>query len=220
MEGGDNSLYRVLNKTLRSENRREVVPWFGFLKLFDTALSKLPAVQECVWRGVAGDISQQFKEGDKLTWWSISSCSVSLKVVQDFLGSEENATLFMIEVKNAKNINGYTNYPDEQEVLLRPGTQLRVKDNALHHKGGLHVVHLAEVCDGHEAQLPNAMASLNLSSKSENKSASKNEHSASASASASASISTPQATKKQSSSNSSETDPSSNMPAYNYVFVK
>ncbi|CAF3971307.1 unnamed protein product, partial [Rotaria sp. Silwood1] len=69
MEGGDKSPYRILNKTLRSENRREAAPWFGFLKLFDTGLSKWPTVQECVWRGAHGDISQQFKEGDKLTWW-------------------------------------------------------------------------------------------------------------------------------------------------------
>ncbi|CAF5034828.1 unnamed protein product, partial [Rotaria sp. Silwood1] len=171
MEGGDKSPYRILNKTLRSENRREAAPWFGCLQLFYTGLSKWPTVQECVWRGAHGDISQQFKEGDKLTWWSINYCSISLKVVQDFLGSEENTTLLMIEAENAKDISGYTNFPDGKEVLLHPGTQLRVKSNALHHKGGSDVVHLAEVYDSHEVQLPNAMAALKLSSKADNKNA-------------------------------------------------
>jgi len=172
MEGGDNSFYRVLNKVLHSENREEIRPWFGFLKLFDTALAKLPTVQKCVWRGVNSNISQQFKKGEIVTWWSVSSCSMSLAVVQAFLGSDENATLLMIEVKKAKDISGYTSFPKEKEVLLAPGTQLYVESNVLHHHGGLHVVHLVEVHDGHEAQLPTAMTSMSLSSQSEKKDAS------------------------------------------------
>jgi hypothetical protein len=172
MEGGDNSFYRVLNEALRSENRRLIRPWFGYLKLFDTALKKLPVVQECVWRGMSGNISQKFKQGETVTWWSVSSCSVSLEVVQDFLGSDENATLIMIEAKKARDISGYTSFPDENEVLLAPETELRVKSNALHHQGGLHVVHLVEVQSGHEAQLSTDMNSMNLSSQTENKGAS------------------------------------------------
>jgi hypothetical protein len=78
----------------------------------------------------------------------------------------------MIEAKKARDISGYTSFPDEKEVLLAPGTELRVKSNALHHQGGLHVVHLVEVQDGHEAQLSTGMSSMNLSSQSENKGAS------------------------------------------------
>jgi hypothetical protein len=172
MEGGDNSFYRILNEALRSENRRALISWFGFLKLFDTALAKLPTINECVWRGVSGNISQKFKKDEVVTWWSVSSCSVSLEVVQDFLSSNANSTLLMIEAKNAKDVTGYTSFPDEKEVLLGPGTQLRVKSNALHHHGGLHVVHLVEVQDDQEEQLPNAMASMSVSSKSSNKGAS------------------------------------------------
>jgi len=42
---------------LRSEIRRALHSCFGFLKLFDTALSKLPTVKKAVWRGIPGDIS-------------------------------------------------------------------------------------------------------------------------------------------------------------------
>jgi hypothetical protein len=172
MDGGDNSFYKVLNEALRSENRRALRSWFGFLKLFDTALAKLPTVQKCVWRGVNGNISQQLKKGETVTWWNVSSCSVSLEVVQDFLGSDKNATLFMIEAKKAKDISGYTSFPDEKEVLLAPGTRLYVESNALHHQGGLHVVHLVEVQDGHEAQLSTGINSMSLSSESEKEGAS------------------------------------------------
>ena len=41
MEWG-NSLYTLLNRTLRAANRGELVPWYRYLKLFLTAFFKLP----------------------------------------------------------------------------------------------------------------------------------------------------------------------------------
>jgi hypothetical protein len=38
----ENSLYAVLNRTLRLADRRKLHPWFKFLKLFLTAFFKLP----------------------------------------------------------------------------------------------------------------------------------------------------------------------------------
>ena len=166
MEGGDGSFYRVFNEVLRSENRRKLLPWFAYLKLFDTALAKLPTIQKCVWRGVKGNISQKFKKDATVTWWAVSSCSVALEVVQDFVGSDKNATLLMIEAKKAKDISGYTSFPDEKEVLLAPGNQLYIESNAFNHEGGLHVVHLVEVNDSDEPQLSTAMSSMELSTSS------------------------------------------------------
>ena len=39
----DNCLYVSLNKTLRSNDRSKLKPWFLYLKLFLTALSRLPS---------------------------------------------------------------------------------------------------------------------------------------------------------------------------------
>jgi hypothetical protein len=38
----ENSLYAVLNRTLRLADRRKLQPWFRYLKLFLTAFYKLP----------------------------------------------------------------------------------------------------------------------------------------------------------------------------------
>ena len=38
----EDSLYAVLNQTLRSADRKKLQPWFKYLKLFFTALYKLP----------------------------------------------------------------------------------------------------------------------------------------------------------------------------------
>ena len=55
MEGGENSFYRILNDALRSEDRPALKPWFPYLKLLDTAFSKLPTVRgkhlaRCTWQ--------------------------------------------------------------------------------------------------------------------------------------------------------------------------
>jgi hypothetical protein len=150
MEGGKNSFYRVLNEALRSKNRSALQPWFPFLKLFDEALKKLPIVEKSVWRGVPGNISRQFKKGQVVTWWSISSCSRSLDIVKGFLGSAKNSTLFMIEAVNAKDVSSYSCYQNESEVMLGLGTKLRVEDIPLNHHGGLNIVHLVQLNDDHD----------------------------------------------------------------------
>jgi hypothetical protein len=162
MEGGDNSFYRVLNQALRSEDRAALKPWFPYLKLLDTALWKLPTVRRNIWRGVLGDIGPNIKKNEELTWWGVSSCSLSVDVVKDFLPSETRSTLFLIEAINGKDVSRYTNYPTEDEVLLCPGIQLRVVANALDHPGGLNIVHLAEVSDDREEQLSSAMATMSV----------------------------------------------------------
>jgi len=68
MEWGDQTLYRVLNQALRSENRQLLKIWFPYLKLFNTALEKLPTVKEVVWRGVSLDIGKHFTENKLVTW--------------------------------------------------------------------------------------------------------------------------------------------------------
>ena len=79
-----------------------------------------------------------------MTWCNVSSCLLSVKVIQDFLEESEDSTLFMIEVVNGKDFTGYTINPSEEEVILSMGTRLRVKDNTLKH-GKLNLIHLIEI---------------------------------------------------------------------------
>ena len=140
-------LYRVLNQTLRLEDRSQVRPWFAYLKLLDSAVSKLPNFKGTVWRGVDRDVSMAYQKGQKITWWSVSSCSVSVDIINTFLGQAPQNTLFMIECSTGKSITPFACYQKEQEVILMPGTTLRVVGDPLHHHGGLHVVHLREITD-------------------------------------------------------------------------
>ncbi|CAF1391410.1 unnamed protein product [Adineta steineri] len=147
MEWGATSLYRLLNQTLRNENRELIKIWFPYLKLFDSALDKLPTVREVVWRGVSNDIGKYFTKDQLITWWTVNSCSSSVNIIENFLRYNEKTTMFLIEAVNGKKISGYTAFKNEDEVVLKIGTEFRVKSNALNHPNGSYVVHLIEISD-------------------------------------------------------------------------
>ncbi|CAF3560333.1 unnamed protein product [Rotaria socialis] len=168
MEAGKSSFYRILNKTLRNEDRSQAIEWFHYLKLFDTALRKLPSKNGCIWRGVSGDLSKYYNENDIITWWSITSCSLSAKESERFLVPGGASTLFMIECVNGKNISGYSIYPNENEIVLGIGSKFRVISNALKH-GKLNVVHLKELESNGTENVSNESSEPNGASVSLNK---------------------------------------------------
>jgi hypothetical protein len=126
----DPSFYQLLNSTLRGENRDNLKPWFAYLKLFLTALYKLPSHPQTIWRGIRGlDLSKQYPTGSKFAWWGVSSCTASLEVLQaeTFLGRKGMRTLFSIESQNGKVIVPHSYFKDtENEIVLMPGTYFEV----------------------------------------------------------------------------------------------
>jgi hypothetical protein len=131
-----------LNETLRAK-RHELKPWFDFLKLFITALEKLPSTSGTVWRAVSGDVGSIFDDNDVHIWWSVNSCSTDLRGIQAFLG--EKGALFAIHTINAKDITAFSAIPDEGEVVLMPGTRLRAKCESLNFIDRLWVLDLEEI---------------------------------------------------------------------------
>ncbi|CAF0975965.1 unnamed protein product [Didymodactylos carnosus] len=140
------SLYFILNKTLRLENRQHLKPWFPYLKLLLTGLFKLKSQKKTVWRGINGNLSQEFDQGAKFIWWGISSCTESLNVLESeqFLGKTGTRTLFNIECLNGKMIKKHSYYPAEDEILLLPATQFEVVGR-VQPAAGLYIVQLREV---------------------------------------------------------------------------
>src|SRR5262249_25608908 len=88
-------LISCFSKALRAGGRQALKPWFAFLKLFITALEKLPSIKATIWRGVNYDDTLSFVDNDVHVLWSITSCSVNVNVVRPFLG--ESGTLFAID---------------------------------------------------------------------------------------------------------------------------
>jgi hypothetical protein len=120
-----NDFYCCLNEALRLENRLTLKPWFAFLKLFITALKKLPSTPAKIWRGVGDNFGSSFSKNDIHTWWSVNSCALDHHISRCF--ADPKGTLFSIESMYGKNITEYSANQNEKEIILMPGTRLRVK---------------------------------------------------------------------------------------------
>ncbi|CAF1537667.1 unnamed protein product [Rotaria sp. Silwood1] len=141
------SLYSMLNHTLKGAPREELRPYFKYLKLFLTALVKLPCVPpQTVWRGVAKDLSSEFPPGTFVTWWAFSSCTHSLPVLENnrYLGSEGKRTLFSVEVINGRTVQAHSYYVTEDEILLLPGTCMEVQSQ-FSPAPDLRIIHLKQI---------------------------------------------------------------------------
>jgi hypothetical protein len=140
------SFYFILNSTLRAENRQRLKPWFRYLKLVLTALSKLPSARRCVYRGMRADLHQSYPKGRVCVWWGFSSCTSTLEVLQseDFLGKKGNRTMFTIECDTGKDIRNHSMFQTENEILLPAARQFRVV-SSLDSGNNLHIIQLREI---------------------------------------------------------------------------
>jgi len=140
------SLSGVLNKTLRSEDRRLVLPYFSYLKLISTALCKLPSYQGVVWRAAKLDVSASYLKGQRAVWWGFSSATPDAEILNNevFLGTTGNRTLFSIECKNGKRISQHSFYSTEDEILLMPGFHFEVI-SVLRPAKDMHLISLKEI---------------------------------------------------------------------------
>jgi hypothetical protein len=146
-EGSHRSLYSMLNHTLKKGTREELHPYYKYLKLLLTALVKLPCVEPLtVWRGVTKNASAEFSPGTPVTWWSFSSCTTSLSVLESniYLGNTGERTLFSVEVINGRIIRNHSYFVTEDEILLLPGTHMIVQSQ-LSPAPDLHIIHLKQV---------------------------------------------------------------------------
>ena len=136
------SFFESFNKALGTKERDNLKPWLAFLKLFITALRKLPSTRTTVWRGVRENVSSPFDTDDIHIWWNVNSCTIATNVAEMFLGN--GGTLFAIETIHGKDIATFSACPHEQEIILMPGTRVRRKAIPLEYKGLL-FLHLEEI---------------------------------------------------------------------------
>ena len=122
-----NAIYADLNKSLREENRTKVRRYFSYLRLFFEAFDHLPKQNAHLWRGISCCLYDQYKVGETITWWGVSSCTSDQQVARNFMSScGGNCTFLTVKAKTACDISNLTFYSNEKESLLAPGTQLKV----------------------------------------------------------------------------------------------
>jgi len=129
-----NAIYKELNKALRDGNRGRLKKFFKYLRLFFESMDALPKQKRKLWRGLSVNLhsNPQYKVGNTVTWWGVSSCTSEQTVAKNFAkGCGGQSTVITIESKTAADISSITFYSNEKESLLCPGTQLKVKSNKM-----------------------------------------------------------------------------------------
>jgi hypothetical protein len=142
----DQCLYVALNKTLRSKDRQQLKPWFLYLKLFLTALWRLPSTQKFIYRSVRFNLSAYYSTGKTVVWWGFSYCAVSVDVLksQRYLRKSGAKTIFVIDCHSSKDISKHSYHPTKDQFLLLCATQFRVL-SSVNQGYGLHIVQLQEI---------------------------------------------------------------------------
>jgi hypothetical protein len=148
-------LYTALNATLRSKDRDKLHPWFLYLKLFLTALSRLPSKNQHVYRGVKSDLYQHYPKGNSVVWWGFSSSTDSIDALQSelFLGKTGTRTMFAIQCFSGKDIRQHSYFSTENEILLLAATEFIVQ-GCLDADNGLHIIQLQEKKSDHPLLTP------------------------------------------------------------------
>ena len=141
----DSALFRIVNTRLRTENREVLKPFLPLLKLLLKALYKLPKVSAMIFRGVKGDLRADFMAKSLKIWWAFSSCTKDITVLGNtaFAGYDGERTFFLIQASAAFDVSRYSAFPNESELLLAPGSTLKV-GSVLSPAPGLHNVALVQ----------------------------------------------------------------------------
>lgn len=145
IERGEQSVFFILNRAIYLGNYSLIKPWFSFLNLFHNALAKLPIVTGTIWRGLNADDIQYLRDNDEITWPTFSSCSFSCTVIRSLLN--QGSILCSIDAVNGKDIRKFARDSSQDEVLLLPGTRLRVKSKRIDRSTNKFILFLDEISD-------------------------------------------------------------------------
>ncbi|CAF1186704.1 unnamed protein product [Adineta ricciae] len=156
-----NNVFMRLNKALYNNSQASLNAWCTYLKLFMAALDKLPPVRCTVYRAGKGDLTGKYKVDSFWWWWGFNSCVKSKKSIDRIIGSNGIRTVFRIECFNGKDISKHSTSKNNTEILLMPGTRLRVTEITKLTKGVV-VIRLSEETnqDGENAPIDTATSSI------------------------------------------------------------
>jgi len=148
------SVYRPLNRALFSKERGAVKPYWGYIRLLQQALFKVPKCEAgaIIYRGIknpyqdpaaplteAAMLAKAIESslahpsggsGEPEIWWGFSSCSTNQQPVMTFLGNGQDGfrVLFTVEGgSSARDVRKYSAFAEEAEVLMPFGSAFTVR---------------------------------------------------------------------------------------------
>lgn len=101
---------------------------------------------QTVWRGVAGDLSNDYKQNKEQAWWAFTSTTASCNTLESapYFGTTSFRTMFSIETTSGRSIRSHSDFAEEDEILLPPGLYFKVISQ-MKLGVGLCIIHLREI---------------------------------------------------------------------------
>jgi NAD:arginine ADP-ribosyltransferase len=151
----EQSVYYMLNETLRSEDRARVRPWRDYIWLLCRALEKLPVPpQTTVFRGVRKPPAEvtacQKETGHEpfcLSGFTSTTADLALLQSETFLGTHGPRLAWVLTLTDpgaVRDVQPFSMLPGEKELLLLPNCRFSVS-GALPTSDGLVLVHATQV---------------------------------------------------------------------------
>ena len=120
-EGRDNLFY-VLNIVLRERHSHKMKKLKPYLAYLIRGLTKLPAVEELVYRGVPSSnldiVRGKYRSGVQVHWSAFTSTSTNIITAKKF-AQGPGGIIFRIRAVQGRRVDAYSAVPQEDEVSLR-----------------------------------------------------------------------------------------------------
>jgi hypothetical protein len=130
----DNQLHFLLNKACRERDAAAVHRFQDFSFHFASALNKLPnfllAAGESLYRGFGQrleEMSDLYRDGSAIWWTYTSSSSLHREAAYKHFARRSGTLVEITRVCNAKDIRALSMNPADDELLILPNTEFKVK---------------------------------------------------------------------------------------------
>lgn len=145
LKWGTDCIYDQLQNAFESNQVSETKPWFKYLKLFKSAVDKLPDASGEIWQGKENDGGLQGELSNKTLslYTAMDIFSSSKTSVEESLSDRgiKNRLLIRFKFVGGKLVGEYT-VPGSGEVLVWSGAKVGVSDLEVFMESGLVTVHV------------------------------------------------------------------------------
>lgn len=141
----EENFYSIFNSKLRKRDTEELKHWKGYLYYLFAALDKLKDLQMTVYRGVrveADVVQKNYKRGRKVHWSAFSSSTSDVSTARKF--SKDSKIIFKLLIQTGKDIQPYSMFAAEKEILLTPNMSFTVAEELHQEQDGYSYVVLIQ----------------------------------------------------------------------------
>jgi hypothetical protein len=122
------SIYKPLNKLLCKRQQQELQPWRDYLWLLVQGLRDLQVFKGMLFRGIDREYfrPEEYQRDATVVWNAFTSCSRTEEGAKCFMKDPQSGVFFFIDSFDAHAIGNLTPYPEEEEVIIEPGSEFVV----------------------------------------------------------------------------------------------